>query len=105
MSFQTDAEAATVDIVSALGATVTHTPTDGQARTITGVFDRVTAEQAAGIGMEGARTWLEVSTADGNLIAHGDEITVADATYTATGFERDHHGLVQVLLEHSETAA
>lgn len=101
MSFETDAAAATTSILTALGRSVTLRPLAGMTRSFTAVFDRMTSEQAAGIGIEGERTWCEVADADATAIEHGDTISVDDADYVVVGIERDHYGLTTLLLEHS----
>jgi len=84
---------------------VTHIPTDGQSRTLQVVFQRMSEEAAAGLGIQGERTWIEVAPDDEGSINVGDEIVVDDASYVAVGIEHDRHGLVTVMLEHSETPA
>lgn len=84
---------------------VTHNPEGGQSRSIDAVFQRLSEEAAAGIGIQGERTWIETFPDDPGSITVGDEIVVDDASYIAVGIEHDRHGLVTVMLEHSETPA
>ena len=103
MSFESAAIAATAGMIDSLGVPVTLTPLVGSASTFTAVFDRMTADQAAGVGIEGERTWCECKAEDGDAVEHGDQITHGGVTYDVVGIERDVYGMVTLLLEHAAT--